>query len=318
MRSLGVRASVIVIAFCPAFASAEKVHRIGILSPGTSEAIRRVTLPELARRGFVEGRNLIVDEKLQVPPSELEQQARELLALKPDAVIAVSAPAVKALMANSRSVPLVAASADDAVADGLVESLARPEANVTGQSLGASELSAKRIELLRESVPGWSRFAVLASRTPSNARQIASVRQMAEKLGVDLVIAYASDSSEYNEAFATIAANRAQALIILSEPRFAGDATILAELALKARLPAICEWDFMAREGCFLSFGPVNDDLRRRTAVFAAKILRGVAPSELPIEFPERFELVLNIRTARALGVEVPTSLLLRADEVIE
>jgi putative ABC transport system substrate-binding protein len=318
MRPLGLRVLVIVIALCPAFASAEKIQRLGILSPGSSEAIRRVTIPELARKGFVEGRNLIIDEKLQVPASELDQGARELLALKPDAVIAVSAPAVKALMANTRSVPLVAAFADDAVADGLVDSLSRPNGNVTGQSLGASELSAKRIELLRETVPAWSRFAVLASRTPSNARQISSVRQMADRLGVELIIAFATDPSEYREAFATIVSKRAQALIVLSEPRFAGDATILAELALEARLPAICEWDFMAREGCFLSFGPVNDDLRRRTAVFAAKILRGVATSELPIEFPEKFELVLNVRTARALGIEVPTSLLLRADEVIE
>ena len=295
-----------------------RMYRIAVLSPGDPEIIRRVTLPELATLGFVQGKNLVVTIRSNVPFDELPAAARDLVADRPDLVIAVSGLAVKALAAASQSTPILMSFADDPVGERFVASLNRPGGNITGQTLDSDQQSPKRLELLHELLPFVRRFAVLSSATGSNEHQASEVVARGRRLGLEILVARASKPEEYEHAFAQMKTAGAEALVIVSDTKFARDAETLARFANGAGLPTACEWDYMARSGCLLSFGPDNDDLRRRTAHLAARILRGTPPSELPVEGPDRFELVLNLKTAKALGISVPPLLIARADEVIE
>ena len=302
-------------------ASAEergRVYRVAVLSPGSIEGIIRVTLPELAKLGFIEGTNLSLTTRSGVPIPEFPAVARELVEKEPDLLVGVSSSAVKAFAAVTDRIPILMSFVGDPVEEGVIASISRPPGNITGQALYSAEQSGKRVELLREAVPTARRVAVLSSGTPGNEVQVREMVGRGERLGLTMSVVRAPEPEGYQQAFSAITDARADAVVIASYPSFARDAETLAALALAARLPTVCEWDYMARRGCLISFGPDNDDLRRRSAHLVAKLLRGTPPAELPVEGPDRFELVLNIRTARALGIEFPPTFLARADEVIE
>jgi putative ABC transport system substrate-binding protein len=304
----------------PAWAQ-DRIYRLGVLSTSqlSIDTVREWTLPELAREGFIEGRNLRLEGRSADGAAErLPALARELLAGRPDVVIAVSNPAAHALRDANPAVAIVMGFAgNDPVADGLAASLARPGGRVTGVVMLSEELDVKRIEFAREVLPAAHRIGFLAGSTMASFR-VVNAEDAARALGLDLVVVSAGGAETFEAAFATLAAARVEAVVVGSFPSFSGNASTLARLALAARLPTICEWRHMAEAGCLIGYGPSLEALRRRLAFYVARIFRGVAPGDIAMEQAARFELVVNLRTARALAVTLPPVLLARADEVIE
>ena len=299
---------------------AGKVFRLGALSPATAQfdSIRGIVLPELAKAGIVEGRNLILDLRAG-SMEKLPQLAPELIAANPDAIMAVSGAAIGALKAASSTVPIVMSFSDyDPVAAGFAASFARPGGNITGIAMLATVLDAKRLDLLHEAVPAAHRIAVLLVSESRHESTLAAMRVAASANGIELVPVYAELPGSYPRAFTAMRTAGARALAIVAAPEFNRDAEILAALATEAGLPTMCEWGHMAARGCLLGYGPVGPELWRRAADYVTRILRGAAPGELPIEGPSHFEFVVNSRTAKQLALTIPTSVLLRADEVIE
>jgi putative tryptophan/tyrosine transport system substrate-binding protein len=318
MRRFGL---LLALLAAPAMAqtAGERIFRLAELAPsGASLDITRAeTLPELAKLGFREGRNLILEERAG-EPAEMERLARELLLTKPDAIIAIGPDAIGAAAGVTKRVPIVTFG-NDPVRRGLAASYARPGGNLTGVVILAEDLDAKRLDVLHEAVPSARRVAALF--LPSLAYRDTSerdVRAVASSSGIELLAFDAEGPEHYPAAFAAMRAAGAQALLITANPTFNRDAAQLAQLALEARLPMMCEWAENARLGCLLGYGPSRGDLRRRVAHHVARIFQGATPADLPIETPTRFELAINVKTAKALGLEVPPSLLARADEVIE
>jgi putative ABC transport system substrate-binding protein len=306
---------------CPLGASTagERVYRLGELavSAASLEITRSVTLPELATLGFDEGRNLILEERAG-DAAAMPGLARELLLTKPDVIMAIGADAIRAATEATTEVPIVMFGASP-VGKGLAASLARPGGNVTGVVILATELDGKRLDLLRETVPQARRIAALL--LPSAPLRQASEREMrdvAASTGVELLPFDAGGPEDYPAAFAAMRAAGAQAVVVMAHQAFNRDAALIAGLALEAGLPTVCEWAEMAQTGCLLGYGPSRTKLRRRTAHLVAQILRGAAPGDLPIEQPTHYEFAVNLKTAKALGLTVPQSILGRADEVIE
>jgi putative ABC transport system substrate-binding protein len=296
---------------------AGRIYRLAILATGSPQTILSATLPELATLGFVEGQNLTVHMRAGVPLSELAAAAHELVAARPDLIITVAFDASRAAAAASKTIPILLSFTNDPVEEGLVQSYRKPGGNITGQMLRSAEQAPKRLELLHEALPHVRRIGVLEAGTAPGAAEAAKVTARGQALGLTVFTATAP-SGEYERAIADLKEKGAEAVVIGSDPRLARDAERFVPLLTTARLPAICEWDYMVRQGCLISFGPDNADLRRRTAHLAARLLRGATPADLPIEGPDRFELVINAKTARLLGVIFPATFLARADEVIE
>jgi len=299
---------------------AGKVYRLGVLATATSsiDNIRSVTLPELAKAGFIEGQNLIVDARAGTG-AQTPELAQALVAGNPDAIIGVSDVVIGALKAASNSVPIVMSFAgSDPVAAGFAASIMRPAGNITGVVTLASELNAKRLTLLHEAIPTARRIAALTVSEQRYEVSLQALRAVAASEGFDLQIFFAEPRSAYPAAFTAMRSAGADALIIVSAPEYNRDADILAALAVEAKLPTVCEWSHMAVQGCLFGYGPSQPELRRRTADYLVRIFRGAAPGDLPIEGPTRFDFTVNLKTAKRLGVELPTGLLLRADEVIE
>ena len=304
----------------PAWAQT-RVARLGMLSSGqiSIDQFRQWGLPELAREGFIEGRTLsLIARASDGHAARLAPLAAEILAARPDVVVAVSNAAAHAIRAIDRQVPIVMGFAGtDPVADGLAASLARPGGNVTGVVMLAEELDLKRLEMLRLALPQARRIGLLAGSTFVPTRVPAMVAAAA-RMGVELVPVSASGPASFAPAFAALRDARVEALVIPSFPGFSTHAAALASLAREAGLATICEWRTMAEAGCLISHGPVNEELRRQVARHVARILRGQPPGEIPMFQAERFETVVNLRTAREIGVEVPPLVLASAQEVIE
>lgn len=317
---LGLLAAMI-LAGAAAFAQAkDRVYRLGFLSPsaGSFERIRTTTFPELARLGFVEGRNLAIETRFGAT-EQLPALARELAATHPDVVLAVTGAAISALRQEAGTTPIVGSFIGvDPVMAGFAKSLAHPGGNVTGIVMLAPELDAKRLDLLHQVVPGARRIAALAVTAQRDASSIEAMQEVASRDGLEILPFYAAAFEEYPAAFSAMRSAGTEALLIVSAPEFFSDARTLAVLAIEAKLPTICEWRSMAAEGCLVGYGPDFTGLLRRTADYVARIFRGAAPGELPIEGPTRFELAVNLKTAKVLGLTVPTSMLARADEIIE
>ncbi|MBO1906806.1 ABC transporter substrate-binding protein [Microvirga sp. 3-52] len=300
----------------------EKVWRVGLLTPNQAPArlFRQLNLPELARLGFVEGRNLSVQVFSADDAYErLPALAVDLVATKPDVIVAVAPTAIKAARAATSTIPIVMAYAgENPVAAGWAQSYTRPGGNITGVVLLNPELEGKRLHLLHETFPTRRRIAVLFHSRSRNTPTDQAVQTVAQKAGIEIQSFYTSGPEEYEATFHAIRSSGADALQIAGGPIFANDAPRLAELALKAGVPTICEWRDMARNGCLIGYGPDRAALQRRVADFVARLLRGASASEMPIEDPTKFELAVNLRTARSLAIDVPTTLLVQADEVIE
>jgi ABC-type uncharacterized transport system substrate-binding protein len=306
---------------CPLDASTagERIYRPAELAPSAAslEITRSVTFPELAKLGLEEGRSLILEERAG-DAAAMPGLARELLLTKPDAVIAIGADAIRAASEATTTVPIVIFGASP-VGKGLAASLARLGGNVTGVVILATELDGKRLDLLREAVPAARRIAaVLLPSAPLRHASEREMREVAASTGVGLLPFAASGPEDYPAAFVAMRAAGAQALVVMAHATFNRDAALLARLALEAGLPTACESAEMAQSGCLLGYGPSRNELRRRTAYFVAHIFRGASPGDLPIEQPTHYEFAINLKTAKALGLTIPQSILGRADEIIE
>jgi putative ABC transport system substrate-binding protein len=298
----------------------EKVHRLGVLSPGTGpvERMRTITFPELARLGFTEGRNLVIDVRAG-PREQIPALAQDLTSTRPEVIIAVSAYAIRAIRQADGTVPIVGAFiGEDPITAGFAASLSRPGGMITGIVMLAPELDAKRLYLLHEAVPGAHPIAALAANRERDAANLTAVKDAADRAGIELLLFFGATPDDYRVAFAAMHRADAEALEIVSAPELYTDASKLAVLAVEMQLPTICEWAEMARSGCLLGYGPDYTELQHSVANYVARILRGAAPSELPIEGPTHFKFAINMKTAKVLGVTIPPALLARADEVIE
>ncbi len=297
----------------------ERVYRLGELAPSLEslEITRAETLPELAKLGFREGRNVILDERVG-GAAAMDGLVREMLLTQPDAIIAIGPDAIGAAARATKTVPIVTFGADP-VQSGFAASLARPGGNVTGVVILAEELDGKRLDLLTEAVPGARRVGALLQQSLPYRQHIERyLRTIAASRGVELLTFEAEGPDDYPATFAAMSAAGMQALVITGSPAFNRDAGLLARLALEMRLPTMCEWAENARSGCLLGYGANRGEMRRRLAHHVARIFQGAVPAELPIETPTHFELAVNLKTAKVLDIDMPASLLARADEVIE
>jgi putative tryptophan/tyrosine transport system substrate-binding protein len=304
---------------------ATKVPRIGYLAnnlaaaPRLDEALRQ----GLRDLGYVEGRNVVIEIRdAEGKPERLPALAAELVALKVDVIVAPNTPQALAAKQATRTLPIVFSFVADPVASGLVTSLARPGGNVTGLSSLTPELVGKRLELLTQAVPGVSRVAVLwqpgfqGERTDKDMLKGADVA--ARALGVRLQFVEAQGPADIDRAFSDMTRARAGALTLLGSTMFITERRRLVDLAAKNRLPAVYARREYVDAGGLMSYGSNIADLFRRTATYVDKILKGAKPADLPVEQPTKFELVINLKTAKALGLTIPPSVLGRADEVIQ
>ena len=309
------------VALLPSLASAQepgRLYRIAFITPSEAmiEMCRKFQLPELARFGFVEGSNLTLTTHAG-PPARIPELAREAIATKPDVVVA--AVAILAAKEASSTVPIVMSLiGEDPIEKGVAKSFARPGGSVTGVAMLAAQMDGKRMSLLHDFVPAARRIAILTGRPPRHAEGAEEAQRVARELGLEADVFYADEPADYGPAFAGMRKASSEALVIISAPDFFRDAALLSRLALEARLPTVCEWASMARDGCLIGYGPNFAALWRRPAEYVARILRGEKPGELPIEQPTLFEFAVNLKTAKALGLTIPEASLMRADEVIE
>jgi ABC-type uncharacterized transport system substrate-binding protein len=235
-----------------------------------------------------------------------------------DVILAISPSAIRAAKEATSTIPIVMYGNFDPIAAGIVTNLARPGGNITGVLIAPDgTLAGKKLELLKEAVPEATRIALLAPVDPSFSRQVQEAQQAARRLGVTLVVVEVRDR-EYDRAFAAMAADRPDALFVGSTAQFFIDRHRIIELAARHRLPAIYEWPEQGEDGGLMGYGTSLAGLARRVAIYIDRILKGARPGDLPIEQPSKFDLVINLRTAKTLGLVLPQALLLRADQVIE
>jgi len=270
--------------------------------------------------GWVEGKNISIEHRFaEGRHDRLPDLAADLLRLKVEVIVASTAPAALAAQKASRAIPIVVAAAGDPVATGLGESLARPGGNVTGLSPMTAELGGKRLELLTELVPRLSRVAVLWNpQGVGSPLYWKEIQLPARQLGIQLHSLEVRSSNDFDQAFEDATSARAGALFVTGDPVITTNLRRIAGLAAKSRLPSIFQWSEFADAGGLVTYGPDRADLWRRAATYVDKILKGAKPGDLPIDRATRFELVINLKTAKALGITIPQSVLFRADRVIE
>ena len=297
-----------------------RTYRLGILSGGETRQAPGwvVFFDEMGKAGFVEGRNLIVDWRFVGSPEQTARAAAELVQLAPDVLIpAGSTPAITAAQQATRTIPLVG-TADDMVGSGLVPSLAHPGGNLTGLSFLATELDGKRLEILMELVRACRHMAVLADPAVTGKPQLDALRSGAASRGVELSIYPARGAEEIASAVNAAQAGGATALNVLASPDLNANRRIILDRTAALRLSAMYQWPETAEEGGLAAYGPSGATINRMRARQVVKVLRGAKPADIPVEQPDKFELVINLRTAKAIGLEVPGALLDRADQVIE
>jgi putative tryptophan/tyrosine transport system substrate-binding protein len=307
-----------------------KVSRIGILSPGAPlDAGRnpsalaflfgalRESLREL---GYVEGQNIAIESRwAEGNYDRLPGLAGELVGLKVDVIVTYGTPASLAAKRATGTIPIVMAGIIDPVASGLVTNLARPGGNITGNSMMSPDLVVKQLEILKEVVPKASRVALLANpANPGNAPQARRAQDAAAALGVRLQLLEARGASEIDSAFEAMTKEQADAFIVLVDAALLDRRTQIADLAARRRLPAVYGLSDHAEAGGLLAYGPNRLVQFHHAATFVDKILKGAKPGDLPVEQPSKFELIVNMKTAKTLGIKIPNSILVRADKVIE
>jgi putative tryptophan/tyrosine transport system substrate-binding protein len=298
---------------------AGKVYRIGFLRAGPPPKLWVEALQQgLRERGYVGGQNVVVEFRFTDGSLEqLPQLAEELVRLKVDVILASSSPSAVAAKKATTSVPIVFVNVYDPIELGLVPSLGHPGGNITGLSGTSADLAGKRLELLRELVPKLRRVAVLSHpATPSNPKQLEEAQVAARALGIELQPVPIRGPSDFESAFKAM--RGADALLPLEIAFFTTHRARLAQFAATSRLPAVYGLREMVEAGGLISYGIHFPDLYRRAATYVDKILKGVKPADLPVEQPTKFELVINMRAAKALGLKISPSLLARADQVID
>jgi putative tryptophan/tyrosine transport system substrate-binding protein len=269
--------------------------------------------------GYVEGQTVILEVRsAEARPDRLPGLATELVRLGVDVIVTSGPTGIAAARAATRTIPIVMGRMDDVDAHGFVTNLARPDGNVTGLSFQTGELAAKWVELIKDAVPGLSRLAVMWDAT-GTATQRETAHDAARAMGLHVQALDVRGAQDLDAAIESAKRRKAEALAILASPALTGDLAHLASLATRHRLPAIYYNDGFAAAGGLMTYGPKASDFSwRRAAIFIDKIVKGAKPADLPIEQPTKFELVINLKAARALGITVPRSLLVRADRVIE
>lgn len=274
---------------------------------------------ELRRSGFVEGQNLVIDARTYAQHVEgIADIAVALVREQPDLIIAGGDFAIGAVRKASSTIPLVAFT-DDMLGSGFVDSLARPSTNTTGVSLLANELDGKRQDILIEAVPGLRRMAVLADTKTTSPQVLQTLQDAARKRGIELSIHRIGSAGEVASALDAAMASKAEALNILASPLLFASQKLIIERCVALRLPAIYQWPEFAERGGLIGYGPRIEQLWREIIVGqAVKILRGAKPADIPVQQPTKFELVINLQTAKALGLKIPAGLVLRADKLID
>ncbi len=303
---------------------AGRTYRLGMMFPFPREArgsvgIVDALMDELRRNGFVEGQNLVVEYRAWAAHLDLTSDyAAELVKRPLDVLAAGGTVAARALQKATNTIPILAI-ADDMIAEGVVRSMARPEGNTTGVSILATELDGKRQEILIEAVPGLRRMAVLAGSKTTGPRELQALQNAARAHGVELSVHRVSTVEEITIAIDAAKASDAAALNVLSSPFLYGNRQVVMQRVAALRLPAIYQWPEEAEEGGLIGYGPrIIQIFRELMTQQLVKLLRGAKPADLPIEQPTKFELVINLKTANAMGLTIPETLLARADKVIE
>jgi putative ABC transport system substrate-binding protein len=320
---LAVAAAFLAVPLAAHAQPAGRVWRIGFLGagrPGESTSAEQGFRQGLRELGYLEGQNIIVEVRYAEGRIErLDGLAGDLVRLKVDVLVVGGVPGAVAAQAATRTVPIVVATAADIVGAGLVKSLARPGGNLTGTSSLNTELSGKRIELLKELLPRLSRAAALWNgANPGAVRTWQETQAAAQKISVQLRSLDVRRPDELDRAFEVAKRGKDDALIVIQDSFTLVNQKTITRLAARHRLPAMYGSSSFAEEGGLMSYGANARELWRRAAVFVDKILKGATPADLPIEQPTKFELEINLKTAMALGLTIPPSLLARADEVIQ
>ena len=273
----------------------------------------------LLEAGYVEGRDVVIEWRVANGDyHQIPELVADLVQRKVDVIVVISTPAAKAVKRATSTIPIVLALVADPVGSGLVTSLAHPGGNITGLSLMTAELAAKRLQLLKEAIPRLTRVAVLWNpNTTFHTGVNEQLKAAAPSLSIKLNLVPARTPEEFGPAFSAVSRAHAQALYVLDDAFFFTHRTTLLKLASKARIPVIYSERNFPDAGALMSYGIYVEDLFRRSAGYVDKILKGAKPGDLPIELPTKFQLVVNLKTAKALGITIPQSILLRADEVI-
>jgi len=300
-----------------------KVRRIGLLSlfsPSVTAHWHEAFRLGLRDLGWIEGKNISIEYRYAKGSSDpLPDLAADLVRLRVDVIIGSSTPEALAAKNATRAIPIVMVIPGDPVGSGLVESLARPGGNVTGLTQMSPQLAGKRLELLKEIVPTLSRVAVLWNPQSQPSKLILKELQLpARQLGVQLDSLEVRSPDDFDKAFEDATRARVGALIPLANPVITTNLKRIADFAAKSRLPSIYQFSYFADDGGLVAYGPDRADLYRRAATYVDRILKGAKPADLPVEQPTKFELVINLKTAKAIGISIPPSVLVRADRVIE
>ena len=296
--------------------------RIGFLSSSTARAsvgVRKAFADGLQDHGWIEGKNIVVEFRWEGMGKTLDSHAAELARLPLDVIFAVNTPAALAMKRTGTTLPIVFATVSEPVVIGLVSSLARPAGNFTGLTTINRELMSKRLEVLKEAIPGAARIGYLAN--PGYAVhqvQLTEMNAAARSLGLTLHLAEVRAAPELEPAFARMAAAQVGAFIVQQDELFVEHRLAIVDLARQRRLPAMYVFSLYPRSGGLMSYGANAEDLYRRAAGYVDRILKGAKPGDLPIEQPTKFELVINLKTTKALGLKIPQSVIQRADQVIE
>jgi putative ABC transport system substrate-binding protein len=301
------------------------VVRIGMLLPPARPAApdwkeRSAFVKALRELGWVEGKNLAIEDRWAEGKTErFPALAAELVGLKVDVIVTLSWPAAVAAKNATATIPIVIMGAGDPVGTGLVQSLARPGGNVTGLGDLSTELSAKRLELLKEAVPRLSRVAVLWNAGDGGMTlRMRAIQAASRTLGVTVRPLGVHSLEDFEVAFTAMTQERPDALFVVADPLVIANRKRILDFTARHRLPAMYEGRAHVVDGGLMAYGPSSDDRSRRAAAFVDKILNGARPADLPVEQPMRLKLVVNLKTAKTLGLELPPSILIRADEVIQ
>ena len=298
---------------------AGKTWRIALITHVPS-IIYEPLFDDLRELGYVEGQNIIIERRYaEGRPESFQEFAAEMVRLKADLIITTTTPAALSAKNATMTIPIVILTAIDPVGTGLIASLAHPGGNITGGAILTGEMAAKRLELLKEVVPSLSRTAVLWNgANPANALAWRETQGAASALGVALQSHEVRGPKDFEVAFARMTEERLDALFVLDDALTIQYGKEIADFAIQKRLPSVFSATDRVEAGGLMSYGPRYSEMMRRAASLVDKILRGVEPANLPMEQPTTFELVINLKTARAIGLDVPATLLARADEVIE
>ena len=323
--------SALLFAFCLSAEAqqAAKIPRVGILFIGGRDQPHVEAFKQgLRERGYTEGKNIVLDYRYaEGNVDRLPSLAAELVQLKVDVIVTTSGNSARAVTEATKTIPIVITTGADPVKSGLAESLARPGRNVTGLSIIEEDLSGKRLEILKETFPKMTRLAYLwnplavsysAAGTTSGNPSYDQAEKATKTLGVQLLSYKVRTLAEIEKAFADMPKVRADALLVLQSPLMTLNSKKIVELALKQRLPGMYPTLQFAEEGGLMAYGPLIGDLYRRAATYVDKILKGAKPADLPVEQPMKFEFVVNLKTAKQIGLTIPPNVLARADKVIK